>query len=302
MPSLAPALVDAGRRRHYASFFGDEPLPEGFGLVVGNCQAESLRIVLDADDRPTVRVPPVHEITAHETRRLHALLPRAAFLVAQPVRRDYHGLPLGTDQLRAALPRTAAVATFTPVRYPALYPFQATLHIEGVDDVPPLVAYHDVRTLLAASGEPARTELPTALVRSIADDALAELRRREQYATVAVSDLLRPVAAHMRTVNHPGNDVWMPLAARIIEALGRRGEPTDPGRPLLNAVHAPLEPWAVAAWGEVDEPRASWLVEGREVDPAEVAVAHRAWYARHPRFVDGARERLAPLLARWRRS
>lgn len=276
-------------------------LVDGFGIVVGNCQAESVRIVLDAPDRPTVRVRPVHEMAAADAAELHELLPHAGFLVAQPVRDDYHGLPLGTRQLAASLAPGARLVTFPVVRYTGLHPFQAALHVEGIDETPPIVAYHDVRTLAAVAGSPVASRLGAGGVAAIAEDSLAELRRREQSIDVVVSDLLHPVSGElMRTVNHPGNPVWLPLAERILDALGSAGVPTDPGRPLLNSVRAPMEEWVVDAWGLPDTPRASWLVEGEEVDPAEVVSAHTAWYRDHPAFVDAALERLAPTLRRWR--
>lgn len=276
-------------------------LADGFGIVVGNCQAESVRIVLDAPDRPTVRVRAVHEMDAADAEELHALLPRAGFLVAQPVRDDYHGLPLGTRQLAASLSSDAPLVTFPVVRYAGLHPFQAALHVEGVDEDPPIVAYHDVRTLAAAAGVPVASRLSRDAVVAVSTDSLAELRRREQAIDVAVSDLLHPVSAElMRTVNHPGNPLWLPLAERILRALGAEGAPTDPGRPLLNSVRAPLEEWVVEAWRLAEEPRTTWLVEGAEVDPAEVAAAHTAWYRAHPAFVEAAMTRLAPTVARWR--
>ncbi len=278
-----------------------DDLPDGFGIVVGNCQAESLRLVLDAPHRPTVRVPPVHEMVAADVERLHALLRRAGFLVAQPVRDDYHGLPLGTRQLAASLPATARLVTFPVTRYAGLQPFQTALHVSGIDENPPLVAYHDVRTLAHAAGLSVVDRLDRAGVAAVADDSLAELRRREQSIDVVVSDVLRPASAElMRTVNHPGNTVWMSLGERVLDALGETGSPTDPGRPLLNAVRAPLEDWVVDAWGLPDEPREHWLIEGAEVDPDEVAAAHLAWYRRHPAFLDAALSRLQPTLRHWR--
>ncbi|WP_241490615.1 WcbI family polysaccharide biosynthesis putative acetyltransferase, partial [Microbacterium testaceum] len=99
------SLADHGgtviaRRRHYAEFFGEAPLPARFGVVVGNCQAESLRLVIASEALPAIRIPAVHELTATDAARLHDVLARASFLVAQPVRDDYRGLPLGTAQLR----------------------------------------------------------------------------------------------------------------------------------------------------------------------------------------------------------
>ncbi|MFS0712401.1 WcbI family polysaccharide biosynthesis putative acetyltransferase [Microbacterium sp. 2P01SA-2] len=286
---------------HAPAPFRGADLPEGFGLVVGNCQAESMRIVLDAADRPTVRVPPVHEMDAADVARLHELLPRAAFLVAQPVRDDYHGLRLGTRQLAASLGPSARLVTFPVVRYAGLHPFQAALHVDGIDEVPPIVAYHDIRTLATAAGLPTAPRLDPRTVRHIESDSLAELRRREESIDVAVSDLLRPASAElMRTVNHPGNSVWLPLAERVLAALGLPGGPTDPGRPLLNAVRAPLEEWVVDAWGLSDPPQGSWIVNREHVDPAVVAEAHADWYRAHPDFVAAATVRLRDVIGRWR--
>jgi hypothetical protein len=283
-----------------APFRQVEP-PEGFGLVVGNCQAESMRIVLDAPDRPTVRVPPVHEMDAADVERLHELLPRASFLVAQPVRDDYHGLRLGTRQLAASLAPSAPLVTFPVVRYAGLHPFQAALHVDGIEEVPPIVAYHDIRTLAAAAGLPTIPRLDRRAVRQVASDSLAELRRREESIDVAVSDLLRPASAElMRTVNHPGNVVWLPLAERVLAALGLPCVPTDPGRPLLNAVRAPLEEWVADAWELSDPPQGSWIVDGVEVDPKLVAEAHADWYRAHPDFVTAAIVRLRDVIGRWR--
>lgn len=287
------------RRRHYAEFYGLAPLPTEFGVVLGNCQAESLRTVMDAPDRRFVRVPAVHEMTAEDAERLHEVVGAAHTVVSQPVRDDYHGLPLGTRQVAAAT--SASVLTVTPVRFGGLHPFQAAVRVPGVEENPPLVAYHDVRTLAAAAGIPVVPALQPDAVRAIGRASVEELRRREAATDVPVSDLFDAVTAdHARTVNHPGNAIWLPLGARILEALGAPGGVTDPGRPLLNAVRAPIAPEVVDAWALPDEPRDHWIIEGVEVDDAEVRAAHTDWYASHPEFVVVAVDRLAALLSVWR--
>lgn len=290
------------RRAHYAAFFGDEPAPGGYGVVVGNCQAESIRLVVSNEDHPGVRVPAVHEMDAADADRLHRLLAGAAFLVVQPIRDDYRALPLGTSQLRAALPPGARTVVVPSLRYGGLHPFQAAIRVPGVDEDPPLVAYHDVRTLADVAGLPVAAELPRAVVRAVADDSLAELRRREEIGVdVVASDLYDEVVPDLaRTVNHPGNAVFLPLGERIVAALGAPGTAVDPGRPILAGVQAPLEPWVVDAWGLDAEPRRDWIVAGERLDPDAVVDAHRRWYAQHPEFVAAAVERLAPLLRRWR--
>ena len=288
-----------GRRRHYAEFYGLAPLPTEFGVVLGNCQAESLRTVMDAPDRRFVRVPAVHEMTAEDAERLHEVVGAAHTVVSQPVRDDYHGLPLGTRQVAAAT--SASVLTVTPVRFGGLHPFQAAVRVPGVEENPPLVAYHDVRTLAAAAGIPVVPALQPDAVRAIGRASVEELRRREAATDVPVSDLFDSVTAdHARTVNHPGNAVWLPLGARVLDVLGAPGGVTAPGRPLLNAVRAPIAPEVVDAWSLPDEPRDHWIIEGVEVDDAEVRAAHTDWYASHPEFVVVAVDRLAALLSVWR--
>ncbi|MBD8515708.1 WcbI family polysaccharide biosynthesis putative acetyltransferase [Plantibacter sp. CFBP 8804] len=287
------------RRRHYAEFYGLAPLPTEFGVVLGNCQAESLRTVMDAPDRRFVRVPAVHEMTAEDARRLHDVVGAAHTVVSQPVRDDYHDLPLGTRQVAAST--SGRVLTVTPVRFGGLHPFQAAVRVPGVEENPPIVAYHDVRTLAAAAGLPVASALQPDAVRAIGRASVEELRRREAATDVPVSDLFDSVTAdHARTVNHPGNAIWLPLGARILETLGAPGGVTDPGRPLLNAVRAPIAPEVVDAWSLTDEPRDHWILEGVEVDDAEVRAAHTDWYASHPEFVVAAVDRLAALLSVWR--
>jgi hypothetical protein len=138
-------------------------------------------------------------------------------------------------------------------------------------------------------------------VRGIGRASVEELRRREAATDVPVSDLFDSgTADHARTVNHPGNAIWLPLGARILETLGATGSVTDPGRPLLNAVRAPLAPEVVDAWSLTDGPRDRWILEGVEVDDAEVRAAHTDWYASHPEFVVAAVDRLSALLTVWR--
>lgn len=88
----APGSAVLGRRRHYGEFFGLDPLPERFGIVIGNCQAESMRLVLDAPERRFVRVPPVHELDAADAARLRELVALADHIVSQPIRDDYRSL------------------------------------------------------------------------------------------------------------------------------------------------------------------------------------------------------------------
>lgn len=261
-------------------------------LVVGNCQAESLRIVLDGAGVDGVRMPAVHELVAADLPHLDRWLARATILVTQPIRDDYHGLPLGTRQLMA---RTRArVVTVPVIRFAGLYPAHAIVRPPSDPSlVPPVVEYHDLRTLAAAAdrqaGRPARprTELVPSVVRAVGAHSLGELRRREsQNDTVVVSDLFeRPSFGQMRTLNHPGNPIWFELAGRVRSRLGIREHVTDPGRPLLDAVHAPREAAVLEAWGLDGDADPTWTVGGEQISDDAVREAHLGWYADHPDVV-----------------
>jgi hypothetical protein len=275
-------------------------------VVVGNCQAESYRLLLDGGDVRTQRVPALHELTAADVVDLHELLSRTDLLVGQPTSDDYRGLPVGTRQLRAVLPGGARVALVPSLRYAGLHPFHLLVHPPGLERPdPPLVPYHDVRTVLAAEderhGRAARepVRLTTEAVRAVAAASVAELARRERlHDTVVVSDLFAaPTADAMRTINHPGNEVLVPAAARLRAALGLDPAPPGVDRPLLSSIRAPLLPEVVAAHG-LDTPATDdWTIEDRTVTAATVAATHLEWYARRPEMLDAALERAAPLLA-----
>ena len=295
----------AAESQHYASFLDG---PEATGpapllLALGNCQAESLRLLLDAGDVTTVRVPPLHDLRPEEVGVLQAWLGRTDLLVVPPVRPDYRDLPLGTEQLRDRLPASARTCLVPLVRYAGLHPWHLVVHPPGLPDPePPVVAYHDVRVVARAAWTRLDRTAPTSPpasedgVLAVAEASVAELARREQAAgTVVVSDLLRsPVADAVRTVNHPGNALLAPLAARVRTALGLAALGPAVTRPLLTSVLAPLEPVVLAAHRLDEPPRATWRVGGSDVAAAAVAAAQLAWYAERPDVLDVVLERARP--------
>ena len=308
------ASEEQARREHYGDFYGlhDGGLGrvDAIALVSGNCQAESLRVMLDGGGLQTVRIPPVHELTADDLPYLDQWLGRARLLVSQPVRDDYRGLPLGIRQLSARLGPDASTVAVPVIRFAGLYPWHAIIRPPSDTSlVPPLVAYHDLRVLAEAAGLGSPSGLTVAMVRAIADDSRAELVRREvQHDTVLISDLFdRPRFAQMRTLNHPGNVVFEALAERVRSRAGLPKHEPRFERPLLNSVHAPREAAVLEAWGldPEDDPIAApiadpiadpvadaaapagatsgqWIVDGRAVSVETVREAHLAWYAEHP--------------------
>ena len=226
---------------------------------------------------------------------------RVDLLLTQPVRAGYRGLPVGTEELAPLLRPGARLALVAPVRYAARSPHHVLVHPPGLADPdPPVVAYHDVRTATRAvsdaAGRPAPEppELTREQVLAAAHGSVAAVREREErYGAVPLADLLEPPARpQMRTINHPGTTFFAAGALRLREALGLEAHPTRVTRPLLDAVHAPVEP--ATSGVSVDEPpRASWRVGGRDVDPDEVERAHLAYYARRPDVLAAVVERSA---------
>ncbi|GAB2615085.1 hypothetical protein Aab01nite_27310 [Paractinoplanes abujensis] len=297
---MAPSSPDP-RTRHFGAFYGIEE-PAGDGpvlLVIGNCQAESLRLMLDDGELRTVRVPPVHELGPADLPHLARWLARTRVLITQPIRDGYRGLPLGSAELAAGLDRDARTLRVPVIRFAGLYPAHAIVRPPSDPGLtPPVVAYHDLRVLAEAAGLRLRAALDVPAVRAIAEESLHQLRAREAgHGTVVVSDLFAaPLFNQMRTLNHPGNPIWAALAARVRSALGLPGHAVDPGRPLLDSVHAPRESVVIEAW-ELDDPvRPHWVVGGQTVETEAVREAHLDWYARHPDAVQAGLARHADAL------
>ncbi|MBE7163635.1 MAG: peptide ABC transporter ATPase [Williamsia herbipolensis] len=285
---MHPTAID-GRTRHYGAFFGLDPLPDAdlLAIVIGNCQAESVRLLLDGDDVGTVRVPPVHELAADDIPRLHALLRRCDLVIAQPIRDGYHGLPLGTGEV-FAVASGARTAVFPVIRFAGLHPWQAIVRPPADPGlVPPVVPYHDLRTLAEVAG----VHLPAvdgSMIRAIGAASIDELGRRERrHGAVVVSDLFaRPSFEQVRTINHPGNPVLTALVARIRASLGLDVREPAVDRPLLDSVHAPREQAVIDAWGLDAVPVDHWTLDGVAIGHDEVVEAHRRWYREHPDVVD----------------
>jgi len=283
------------RREHYRDFY-DGPTGDGRPLAVvhGNCQAEALRVLLAGS--PTfpwqpVRVPPVHELEAADLAPLRALLSRTELLLSQPVRDDYRSLPLGTEQVALLLAPGGATVRWPVVRYAGLHPWQAIVRVpDGAQ--PPVVPYHDLRTLTGRA--PGGADLVAAAAHS--REALAARERRD--ADVGVSDLLEGLgSAVVHTLNHPGNALLIALARRVQAAAGAVEDATDPGRELLGGVRAPLEREVLDALGlDAAAARPHWVVGGEPLDAAVVRKAQSAWYAARPDVVAAGRARYADRL------
>lgn len=274
------------RRLHYGEFYGLKPLPDAddrpFVIVVGNCQAESLRILLDSTSQiASVRTPAIHEWTEEDLTLARDLAARADALIMQPVRDGYRGLACGSAQLSAYLPAHGQLIGFPVLRFDGLMPYQAIIRSPSNPSLnPPLLPYHDLRVLASAMGVTQAGEPSPENLRTLAAMSVDQLRRRERaHATVSVSDHLElhPV---WHTINHPDNGTLCHLARQVCRALGVEGSPADPGRELLGGLEAPVDKHAAAALGVDVTGRDSWLPE-----PEGWVQAHLDFYADNPDVV-----------------
>ena len=145
------AASDAGRRQHYADLYDPTPHDGPTGVLLGNCQAESLRQALAGSDVRLLRVPPVHELEASDLPHLERLLAGVDVVVAQPIRDDYRGMPLGTRQLLDAARVGARSAIVPVIRFTGLHPWQAIVRPqETVARIPDSLTFDAAAALVHA--------------------------------------------------------------------------------------------------------------------------------------------------------
>lgn len=296
---LGPATV--ARRRHYAEFYllrAPIQISENPTIaVVGNCQAESLRILLDSTGAVnSFRIPAIHEWTCEDIDLIRVVLQTTDILIMQPVRDNYRGLPCGTDQLARFLPDSGSVVRFPALRFDGLMPYQVIIRSPNDSSLnPPVVPYNDLRTLVAASrgiDAPAVPSVEEEKLRELAEMSIAELRKREKaHGTVRVSDFIEtwPI---WHTINHPDNSTLEFLAHQVLSAIGVSGEVQDPGRELLGGLDAPIDASAARALGVTVMGRETW----HPLPPEDIHQAQLAFYREHPEVVKAGMKRHAQRL------
>jgi hypothetical protein len=209
-------------------------------VVVGNCQAGALEMMLSTNEEFTKRFelvsfPAVHEIPGEMMPALHRAVADAAVVIPQRVQEDYRdGIGLGTETL-ASIAGSAIVVRWPSVYWAGYFPDLFYLRdAEGQPVVDGPFDYHD-RTILEAynsgidvAGVCRLLEDPErpSDAQAWAANATAELDIRGQDCEVKVSSF---IASRFRdellffTMNHPANHLLGFMAQQITELIGIPG-------------------------------------------------------------------------------
>ena len=271
--------------------------------VVGNCQAESIRrLLMSTGEFSSQRIKPVHELETADMGWFAELLSRTDVLVAQPIRDNYRGLPVGTSQLFATLPPGARHVVAPVLRFDGLMPYQAIIrNPTDTSENPPLVAYHDLRILAAAARglhAPVAVVPPAdAFIRGAAM-SVEQIRTRERaHGTVVISDYLETNPL-WHTVNHPDNETLAVLSSRILDHLDIATPPSLPDYEMLGQLDAPVDASAAAALGVKVAGRTEWRDrENGAIDSRAIAEAQLEHYRTRPELVEHGLARHAERLA-----
>lgn len=302
LKSLASSAADVARHRR---MFGLR-LSRGrrLALILGNCQAEAVRLTLrlSADfsrDFDVVRVPGVHEMQAHHLQRFRSVAESAELLIAQPVRSGFRGMGIGTDEVRGLMSSSATVLTFPVLYFEGLHPYQVNVHAGGdLAVLAPLTGYHDLRFLVAASrGYGVRETMaltrkrpPEGVFGAVAEASQARLQEREMGLDAKASELLAHSRADLAgaffTVNHPSNRVLAHVVNQLLARLGYGAVVPTHNRELLAGVSAPVEVAVVEELGlQWTSPCANWVIRGERYSNERIAELHLSWYQSRPELV-----------------
>jgi Polysaccharide biosynthesis enzyme WcbI len=279
-------------------------------VVVGNCQAGALEMMLSTNEEFTKRFelvsfPAVHEISEAMIPELHRAVADAAVVIPQRVQEDYRGgIGLGTE----TLVRIAGSATV--VRWPSVYwagYFPDLFYLRDSEGQPVINGpfdYHD-RTILEAyaSGidvpgvcrlleDPERPSDAQAW----AANATAELDIRGQDCEVKVASLIESRFREellFFTMNHPANHLLGFMAQQITELIGIPGGIDHRRVPdeILGLTFYPLHANHVRALelafgGELIAGSAPFKIRGVTYELAEAVQTFFDYYAAHPQLVE----------------
>lgn len=279
-------------------------------VVVGNCQAKALELLLSTNEGfaerfEFVSFPAVHEIPDAMVPELHRAVEHAHVLLAQRVEDGYRGgVGLGTNTL-VSLAGTASVVRWPSVFWAGYFPDLFYLRdAEGQPVVDGPFDYHDRIVLQAyVSGlDPAQTcrllsdpERPSNAP-AWAANATAELDIRGQDCDVQISSFIdgrfrqEPL---FFTMNHPSNRLLAHMAQQITELIGVPGRVDHHrlGDEILGSTLYPLHANHVAALGlefgaQFAAGQAPFKIRGVTYQPAQAVQMFFDYYAEHPDLVE----------------
>jgi hypothetical protein len=278
-------------------------------IVVGNCQAMALEMMLSTNDAFTdrfefVSFPPVHEIADAMVPQLHEAVAGAGIVIPQRVDDGYRdGVGLGTETL-AKIAGSATVVRWPSVYWAGYFPDLFYLRdaagrpvIDGPFD------YHDrlVLRAYAAGLGVARTcklledpERPSdAPTQAAASTAELDIRGRDcdVHVTSFVASRFREELLFF-TMNHPTNRLLGFVAQQITEFVGIPGRVNHQRIPdeVLGSTFYPLHANDVRALGlgfgaELGAGNAPFKIRGVTYGLPEAVQAFFDYYAAHPQLV-----------------
>jgi hypothetical protein len=279
-------------------------------VVVGNCQAKAVEMMLATNEEFTKRFefvsfPAVHEIPVEMVPELHRAVAEAAVVIPQRVDDGYRdGIGLGTETL-ARIAGTATVVRWPSVYWAGYFPELFYLRdgtgqpvVDGPFD------YHD-RAILRAYASGLEVEATCRLLEDPeqpsdapvwAANATAELEIRGQDCDVQVTAF---IDANFRsellfyTMNHPANRLLSFLSqeiTRLIEVPGSVQKEGMPGE-VLSWTFYPLHPNHVRALGLDFGAARMWgcapfQIRGVTYEPTDAVQSFFDYYTAYPDLVD----------------
>ena len=279
-------------------------------VVVGNCQATALELMLKTNEEfasrfEFVSFPPVHELPEALVPELHRVVADAAVLIPQRIDDGYRGgMGLGTNTLEE-IARTSHV-----VRWPSVYwagYFPDLFYLRDAKRQPVLDGpfdYHD-RSILQAYADGVDVAGACLLLedperpsdaQAWAAEATAELDVRGQGCEVQVASF---IASRFReellfyTMNHPTNRLLAFIAQQITDLLGVPGNIDSQRMPgeVLGSTFYPLHANHVRTlelrFGEeLGAGRTPFRIRGTSYEPAQAVQAFYEYYGAHPQLVE----------------
>ncbi len=279
-------------------------------VVVGNCQASALELMLNTNEEFTrrfelVSFPPVHEFPEAMIPELHRAVAEAAVLIPQRIDDGYRGgMGLGTDTLMG-IARTSTVVRWPSVYWAGYFPdlfylrdAAGGLVLDGPSD------YHD-RTILWAYAAGVGVadacllledpERPSA-ARAWSEEATAELSVRGRDCEVQVTEF---IASRFReellfyTMNHPTNRLLAFIAQQITDLIGVPGNVDSQRMPgeVLGSTFYPLHANHVRALDlrfgeELGAGRTPFRMRGTSYEPSQAVQMFFDYYAAHVDLVE----------------